>query len=364
MPRKERKTWAIGDAASPLVHQHSGCSFMRHLIQIGRPFWIVALLTVFSLNTLARAGSTGPIVNLNVMPPGNENAIYIDGLSPCDDATDGLIRFDSTRPISILVHGCRASAGSFKKLAGVFDFQGQQAVCFSYNDRNSLSDTADALAKAVVELAPHLESPDITLLGHSQGGLIARKALTIGRETQIAPDTMLKLVTVSAPLSGIRAARFCGIPLLRVITLGIHDLMCWAISGDKWYEITYASDYIKQPGALVPSVTSYLLVATDEKNTCRQFDVDGRCTEDDFVFTLGEQKLPFVKSNTDFEQIQIRAGHAAVVGADGVVPERLIEVLQERGFIYKTTISRRQEFEAMLASLYFGTVAKPSSLYP
>ncbi|PKG39735.1 esterase/lipase family protein [Psychromonas sp. Urea-02u-13] len=180
--------------------------------------------------------------------------IYVPGLSPCDGQVNNPLVINPTLPLVVLVHGCNASAGSFNKLSEVLALQNQQSVCFVYDDRDSLVDSAQALNKSLSAVAKHLDKPKITLLGHSQGGLISRKASTLSLEENIAVD----LVTVSAPLSGIKAAQYCGEPVIRVATLGIHDLVCWLVSGDKWFEITDASDFIHVRGNYtIPSKAIY-----------------------------------------------------------------------------------------------------------
>lgn len=284
--------------------------------------------------------------------PKPNTALQIDGLGPCTDNPDRTLHLDSSQPVTVLVHGCYGSAGRFRTLSDVLAFHGQQSACFSYNDRDSLMDSSRELMEAIEVLSSHLDPPQITVMGHSQGGLVARKALIEERENPLESGASLKLVTVSAPLSGIRAARYCAAPLLRVFTLGINDLVCWIISGDKWWEITYASDFIGEPGTLLPEIDAYLQISTDERGTCRKYDASGECVEDDFVFTLQEQKLPAVGAGVSPAVVEVRAGHVEIVGETGATPRKLIDVLQDHGYIRPTAAARHAEFERLLASLY------------
>jgi pimeloyl-ACP methyl ester carboxylesterase len=284
--------------------------------------------------------------------PEPDVTLNIAGLGPCNDGPDRSLHLNSRQPVTILVHGCFGSAGRFRMLSEVLAFHGQQSACFSYNDRDSIMVSSRQLAEAVEELANHLVSPQITVMGHSQGGLVARKALILERDAPIQAQAQLKLVTISAPLSGIRAARICGIPLLRMISLGFNDLACWLISGNKWHEITDASDFIQKPGSLVPSVERYLLVSTDEEGTCRRRNELGRCVEDDFIFTLDEQKLPPVPSGARATVAEVRAGHVEIVGEAGVRPVKLIQILQQEGYLRPTELARSAQFNALLIRLY------------
>lgn len=278
--------------------------------------------------------------------------LNIAGLGSCSDDPDRALRLNSHSPVTILVHGCFGSAGSFRTLSQVLAFHGQQTACFSYDDRESMMRSSRKLADAIEQLSDQLPAQSITLIGHSQGGLISRKALVSDRDDPISTQAQIELVTISAPLSGIRAAKRCANMLLRIATLGIHDLLCWFISGDKWYEITTASDFIKNPGTLNQNVMRYLLVATDEQGSCRRYDQSGQCIEEDFVFTLNEQELPLAHSGIPPRKVEVRAGHVEIVGEFTKAPEKLIGVLQQEGFIRPTPPARIPQFNALLKQLY------------
>lgn len=75
------------------------------------------------------------------------------------------------------MHGCNGSTGRFHALAEVLALHGQQSACLAYNDRGSLMVSSGQPAHAVDTLARYLNAPQITVIGHSMGGLVARKAL-------------------------------------------------------------------------------------------------------------------------------------------------------------------------------------------
>ena len=306
---------------------------------------VLALFVTPALGTEPHATST----------PGSHSptkAVTIPGLGPCNDDTDRTMHLDPAQPVTILVHGCNGSAGRFRTLSQVMAYHDQQSVCFSYDDRDSLMKSSGELVDAIELLARQLDSPRITVMGHSQGGLVARKALVEERTDSLNSDARLNLVTVSAPFSGIRAARMCANPYLRVATLGLNDLICWAISGDKWYEITYASSFIEQPGTLVPSVETHLKILTDERETCRRYSATDECIEDDYVFSLEEQILPEVLFGVLPTSIEIKAGHVEIVGENGTTPRDLIAVLQQQGVIRPTAVADRDKFDRFLTDLY------------
>jgi len=285
--------------------------------------------------------------------PSAQRMVNIAGLRPCNDGAERALKIDPDQPINILVHGCNGSTGKFHALAEVLAFHGQQSACFEYDDRDSLMTSSGQLANAVDALALHLETPQITVIGHSMGGLVSRKALIENHPNPVRNEHVdLRLVTVSAPFSGIDAAEMCAVPALRVATLGLNDLVCWLISGKNWFEITSASDFIQDPGSLIPQVRNHLKVVTDERGTCRRRTDNGGCIEDDYIFSLDEQRYPPVTLAPRTTDVEVPAGHVEIVGESGVTPHKLIEILQREGIVRPTPSERQPAFQGLLSRLY------------
>ena len=285
--------------------------------------------------------------------PAPDVAVQIPQLGPCTDSEDHTLRFNSGYPVAILVHGCNGSAGRFRSLAQLYAFNGQQAVCFSYDDRDSLVESAGQLVTALETLAGHLRTRDVTVIGHSMGGLVARKAMERARPVGSRPDDLnLNLVTVSAPVAGIAVANPCGNRALHWLTLGAIPLICWAITGDNWYEITASSEFIQRPGPLRLSVQRYLKVVTDERDSCRRRSATGSCQESDFIFSLPEQYHPAIDAYPQVTNVEVDAGHVEIVGYKDVPPRKLLAILQEQGLIAATLPERRAALERLLAQLY------------
>ena len=285
--------------------------------------------------------------------PSAQRLVYVAGLRPCNDGAARTLQIDPGQSINILVHGCNGSTGKFHALAEVLAFHGQQSACFDYDDRDSLMVSSGQLADAVDALAQHLDTPEITVIGHSMGGLVARKAFTENHPHPLQNTQIdLRLVTVSAPFSGIAAARLCAAPALRIATLGLQDLACWLISGDNWYEITSASSFIRHPGSLIPQVRRHLMVVTNELGTCRRRDDAGQCIEDDYIFSVDEQRYSLVTQASRTTDVEVPAGHIEIVGESGVTPHKLIDVFQREGIVRTTPPDRLSAFQALLAQLY------------
>jgi hypothetical protein len=289
--------------------------------------------------------------------PAPDVVVNIPQLGPCTDAPDRTLHLNSREPVTVLVHGCKGSAGRFRSLAQLYAFHGQQAVCFSYNDRDSLMDSSRQLIGALAALAAHQQNRDLTVIGHSMGGLVARKAMESDRPgAWTNADLDLNLLTISAPLNGIRLAETCGSRTIQWLSLGTVSGICMLISGDNWYEITSASPFIRQPGALLPSVQRYLKIVTDERDTCRRRDNNGGCLESDYVFDVAEQYNPIIDRYPQLTNVEVNAGHVEIVGNKDIVPRKLLAILQREGLLAPTPPERQAALERLLAMLYL----KPS----
>ena len=277
----------------------------------------------------------------------------IVSLSDCAHPDSDELRLNSQEPVTIIVHGCFPSAGRFRSLADVFAFHGQQTVCFSYNDRDSLTNSSKELITAIEKLSAVLKNPHITVIGHSQGGLVARRALIEDRSDRLAVSNLkIDLATISTPFGGIEAAAHCGSTTLTWLSLGLVKPICHIITGSKYRDIPANSDFISQPGQLVPSVTQHIKIVTDEVGTCRVYDKHGACREDDFVFSLDEQKQHIVDAHEGILPLLVKAGHIEIVGDANTVPEKLIGILQQQGVLRDTPDDDAEELAKLLANLY------------
>lgn len=284
------------------------------------------------------------------LPPANVT-LKIPGLTPCTDNPDHSLHLDSTQPVHVLVHGCFGSSGQFRGLAQVLAFHGQQTACFTYDDRASLTRSAIELRQAVDQLAAQTQAPQITVIGHSQGALVARKSLT---ELPLAPPSRradLSLVTISGPFDGIAAAKTCGRTWIYPLSLGLVPLSCYAVTGAKWADITFSSRFIREPGTLVPQVSNFLKIDTDERGTCRRTE-GTHCVETDEIFSLAEQRNLLVEADRRTHRVEIRAGHVEIVGDRREAPTKLIALLQEHGVIRKTAPEHMSAFNRLLARVY------------
>ncbi len=305
-------------------------------------FTVAALLLMGCSRNLGAVIHTGP----------DEADARIIGLFPCAAGGRDVVDLDPSRPLTVLVHGCSSSGERFKTLAQVFEAHGQQTICFNYNDRDYINTSATQLASALSALERRLEPQELTILGHSQGGLIARRALQsdLPRPLVTREGFSYRLVTVSAPFSGIASSADCGRTWLHVLTLSTTIMVCLVVTGNKWTEIPPGSDFMINAAPLLS--TRHLQIVTDERLTCRDRRDDGSCKVDDFVFGLGEQYNERVNADPRVTTVELREGHSAVVGENGVPPRLLIEALQAQHVLASTPPERRDAFAGLLGRLY------------
>ena len=311
-----------------------------------------AVLAAVLLSTLL-TGCTrnlGAIIRTGPDDPGER----IAGLYPCEAGRPDVAQLDATRPLTVLVHGCTSSGARFRTLAEVFEAHDQQTICFNYNDRDFLNTSATQLAIALSALQSRWEPHQITILGHSQGGLIARRALQsdLPRPLVTREGFSYRLVTVSSPFNGIASSEDCGRIWLHVVTLSITVAVCMAIAGNKWTEIPPGSGFMSNPARLVDEVTAHLQIVTDERGSCRAYDPHGGCETDDFVFGLGEQYSELMSTDERVTSVQLEVGHAAAVGENLVPPELLVEALQQNGILAPTPPAQQSQIAALLHRLY------------
>lgn len=314
---------------------------------------VFVLISCFLLGACAHQEGTysnSPLSNVSSLPNPDVKT-YIASLSNCTHQESNELNLNSQEPVTVIVHGCFSSAGRFRALADVYAFHGQQTVCFNYDDRDRLTNSSTKLINALEELSLVLEEPKIMVIGHSQGGLVARRALIEERSDRIN-DIEIDLATISAPFGGIEAAAHCGSKTLAWMSLGLTKPICQMITGRKYLDITENSNFISKPGNFISSVNRHLKIVTDEVNTCRVYDENGVCIEDDFVFSIDEQKQKVVDSQPRLIPLVIKAGHVEIVGDSDTIPIKLIELLQQQGFLSDTPKEAKSDLTKLLAELY------------
>lgn len=318
-----------------------------------KDFFLYAVMSVLlgmqgcaSSSDIKQNVSTSEIVH-------TQQALQIAGLTHCNNSGNDAIHLNPDAPLTIIVHGCFSSAGRFQTLADVYALYDQQAICFEYDDRKSLEDTSGKLVAALNQLSTQNPDQDLHVIGHSQGGLVARRAFTSNRkDQQTVIAQKVQLTTVSSPFNGIEMSSHCGSAPLRVLSLGIVDLICYVVTGEKYQQIPPNADFIEQPGDLIASVSQHLVIKTDERNSCRKENDKGECIEDDYVFSVNEQSNNQVDDAVNADLVTVKAGHVEIVGNGESVPTDLIDILKQKKVLQDKSGIDEQEQANVLQRLY------------
>ncbi len=307
--------------------------------------WVPLASLVVGVLSLVLGGCTRtPSVQLEF----GEDRALLSGLDACDNYGTDPVELDPARPVVVLVHGCNASSGMFLRMAEVFRQRGHQVVCFSYEDRQRIKHSARELRRSLWGLATRVTSPEITVIGHSQGGLVARAALA-QNEAEPWPDSVaVRLVTISSPFNGIAVSKHCGMWPAHVLSVGIVTAICQAVAGSAWFDIHPHAAYVRSPQPLASQVAAHLVVRTDESGACLAVGGDGRCEESDDVFSLDEQTNEALLRDPRARALTLKTGHSAVVGQAGHSPTLLLRTLEREGILPRSGPGER----AFLEQLY------------
>lgn len=279
--------------------------------------------------------------------------VQLEQLADCKTGPNQKVALNPGQPLTLIVHGCRSSGGQYGALAQAFQKQGQQALCFNYDDRDSITRSSSQLRQTIAALVSEVGIHDITVIGHSQGGLVSRRALVAGTDLDAVTQKQaakVRLVTVSSPFGGIQAASHCGSRTLAVLSLGLTLPICQLVTGSKWREIPPGTRFITEPGELMAAVVEHLKIVTDEAGSCRTRNAGGVCVKSDLVFSVSEQQQPAVDASSVIHEQIIKAGHVEIVGDAQKIPYKLLDILQQKQIL--ATRLTAQQFLAELSQLY------------
>lgn len=279
--------------------------------------------------------------------------VQLEQLADCKTGPGQRVVLNPNQPLTLIVHGCRSSGGQYGALAQAFQKQGQQALCFNYDDRDSITRSSTQLRQTIESLMTQVGVHEISVIGHSQGGLVARRALTSGTSldqvTQKQGDK-LHLVTVSSPFGGIQAASHCGSKTLAVLSFGLTIPICQLVTGSKWREIPPGTHFINEPGDLMGAVVDHLKIVTDETGSCRTRSADGDCVKSDLVFSVAEQQQRVVDGSKVIDEQVVKAGHVEIVGDAQRIPYKLLDILQRKQILANSLPP--EQFLAELSKIY------------
>lgn len=220
---------------------------------------------------------------------------------------------DPRRPVVVWVHGYDPAQGEADPLLRDLERRGYQIVRFRYDWGQDMDGSADALVRAVRALRAEFGLKRLTVVAHSQGGLVSRKAMTVGREPTLAGDVPIDLVTIASQFPGYGSANFTYL-LPKVNIFGVkashRDLRSW-------------SPFIRHPGALGANVR-HIKIETRERG--KQRLENGKRVDD---CSAPNQPQPEVDADPRLvHKATLDLGHVGVLRDDrGRVPDALRAVL-------------------------------------
>lgn len=227
--------------------------------------------------------------------------------------TPDRLPLDPTRSVVVWVHGYDPVPVDFDPLAAELRRRGHQVVRFRYDWRQRMDRSADELVAALEALRAEYRLPRLRVIAHSQGGLVARRALTVGRARTLADDGPTDLVTIASQFPGYASAN--GTYLMpRVNWFGVQpahrDLRSW-------------SPFVRRPGRLGDDVRHFK-VETLERGKTR---LEGGRQVDDC--SAPRQAQPRVDADPRVAQrVALDRGHVGVLRDDaGRVPAELLRLL-------------------------------------
>jgi len=239
-------------------------------------------------------------------------------------------------PVALLVHGINADLEDYVPLANDLEARGRRVIWFHYDDRRRLDASATALGEAVRNLVAERRPGSVAIVAHSMGGLISRRALTVGHPAGLAElGRPIDLVTMATSFGGFRAADFLHHPILGPPKWAHRWLK------DCFWDLGSRTPFIAQPGDL-PAHVRHTKIETDERRRVRlpdgssayedpfaDDDSDGwNEPTDDSKVALKSQRSAHVDAQAR-RRLTVREGHVGVFNDGGAVSAALAEVLDE-----------------------------------
>lgn len=219
--------------------------------------------------------------------------------------------FDATRPVVVIVHGWDPEPGQFDPLGRELAARGYSVVRWRWDWRGNMEAAADALVRGVRALVAEHRLPDLRVFAHSQGGLLARRAMTRGRAETLADTVPIRLVTLASPFGGFWSAN------------GTYT-MPWNIFGiaASHRQLRSWSRFIRRPGALGANV-EHVKVDTDEPGRTRI--KDGRVVKDASLKPRNERQRAVDAAAA--RRYALALGHSGPLSDDGRLRPELVAIL-------------------------------------
>ena len=205
-------------------------------------------------------------------------------------------------PVVVVVHGIMPVHASFDPLIAHLS-RGAQVYYYQYDDTQDLDATARLLGEKLGAVLDEHPAASVDIVAHSMGGLISRRALTVGHPAGLAArNEQIRLVTIASPFGGFGGADFARLDM--------------GIGADSWQDMGSTSQFVTQPGELGPNVT-HVKLETDEAGKTR---LDAGQPASDDAASLDQQRQPAVDRQASRTEL-LDLGHVGVlITADQTLP--------------------------------------------
>ncbi|MGB7328743.1 MAG: thioesterase domain-containing protein [Rubripirellula sp.] len=147
-----------------------------------------------------------PSIKLRVKIPESDSATNrgVSGNQRLADVTvsvdDDWVLRTATQPLAICLHGLKSSPEIFRALRDELRQAGYATASASYDDRRSIPESAKLISEKFETLFRNAKaSPQLALIGHSMGGLVAREWT---ENPSLTNQTITTLITVASPHQG------------------------------------------------------------------------------------------------------------------------------------------------------------------
>ena len=132
------------------------------------------------------------------------------------DVDSDWMKRSADRPLVICIHGLQGEASAFDSMRAAMRARGYGTAAISYDDQQSIAVSAEQVSKFTAKwFAGRGRTPDVVLVGHSMGGLVAREWT---ENPTLPSNDIVSLITIGTPHHGSAWATMP--PLLDLFTVG------------------------------------------------------------------------------------------------------------------------------------------------
>ncbi len=156
------------------------------------------------------------------------------------------------RPLVICIHGLKSHPGIFDPMREYLGERGYATAAVAYDDQQAIADSAKQVSEVVDQavaaaVAKHgIDPPEITIIGHSMGGLVGREWT---ENDAITSSAITQLITIATPHRG---SALASLPALSdLVTRGdfnLKDVVAVIMhepSSDSMRDLIPESDFLK-----------------------------------------------------------------------------------------------------------------------